>query len=282
MKIEEYLKRASKLPPTPTVAMQLLQLFNEPDRDVDRIVELVSVDAGLTAETLRRCNSVQFAGATPVGEMFEAVTRLGVYEIYCLVTGLMASRTMLPVLARYRKQGEDYWEHTVAAAVLAGVLARHTEESEPCAFTAGLLHDVGKLVLVSVDGVSYARALIDTGGHGQRLNAVEEQAYEFNHAELGSRLMWRWGMPAAINLAVQHHHHTYPLESPHGPFVAVVAAANALAHRLQEQSANTAEEDANAVDAVSQLGLTEAEVNTLVETGREELARFRALLKSRN
>lgn len=262
--------------------MQLLELFNEPDRDIDRIVQLVSVDAALTAETLKRCNSVQFAGSAPVDGMFEAVTRLGFYEIYCLVTGLITSRTMQPVLARYREVGEHYWEHTVATAVIAGVLARPLHESEACAFTAGLLHDVGKLVLVSVDGVSYADVLRKTGGHGEALKAAETRTHEFNHAELGGRLMRQWGMPEPICVSVERHHQPLAEHAPHRQFVALVGCANALSHRLLAEDANTKVEDEQIAATVTPLGLDAATLGNLLEVAHEELARFRAVLSPRN
>ena len=73
--IDQYIDRVKHLPPAPTVAVQLLGLFADPDRDIDRIVELVSHDPALTAETLKRCNSASLAGVGPATDMVEAVSR---------------------------------------------------------------------------------------------------------------------------------------------------------------------------------------------------------------
>ncbi len=72
--------------------MQLLGLFREPDRDVDRIVELIRLEPSLTAEVLNRCNSAVFGRGESATDVFEAVSRLGFYEIYCLVLALVSSQ----------------------------------------------------------------------------------------------------------------------------------------------------------------------------------------------
>ena len=125
--IDQYLDRVKHLPPAPTVAVQLLGLFADPDRDIDRIVELVSHDPALTAETLKRCNSASLVGAEPATDMFEAVSRLGFYEVYRIVMALVASRTMSAVRTKYPKEGTRLWQHTVTAAAIAAVLARRVE-----------------------------------------------------------------------------------------------------------------------------------------------------------
>lgn len=68
------------------VAVQLLDLFRDPDHDIDRIVEFISQDPLLAAETLRRCNNAAFGGPEPVTDIFEAVSRLGFYEVYDIVS----------------------------------------------------------------------------------------------------------------------------------------------------------------------------------------------------
>jgi HD-like signal output (HDOD) protein len=84
-----YVNRAEPLPVDTMAAIQLLDLFRDPDRDVDRIVEFISHDPRLTAETLKRCNNAVFRGAEPTTDLFEAVSRLGFYELY----GIIAAST---------------------------------------------------------------------------------------------------------------------------------------------------------------------------------------------
>ena len=230
--IDQYLDRVKHLPPAPLVAMQLLDLFSDPERDIDRIVELVSNDPALTAETLKRCNSGHFMGAEPAADMFEAVTRLGFYEIYCIVVTLIASRTMTLVRAKYSWDSTQLWRHTVTTAVIASILAKRVQEVEATAFTAGLLHDIGKLIFISVEGVAYAEGLRTAGHFGPTAELAEESSMGFSHAALGARLLSRWGLPENVCLAVQWHHRSPATAAQYQRLKATVNFANCLAHQM--------------------------------------------------
>ena len=193
--IDRYLDKVEHLPPAPTVAVQLLELFSDPDRDIDRIVELIKHDPSLTAETLRRCNH---GFVEPATDMFEAVSRLGLFEIYSIVVGLLASRTMKQVRAKYSYDANRLWGHTVVTAVISSTLAKRVQVVETAAFTAGLLHDIGKLILVSTEGIVYAEIVRNAGFFGPRLVAEEASVLGFTHATLGARLLTRWGLPAGV------------------------------------------------------------------------------------
>jgi HD-like signal output (HDOD) protein len=92
--------RAEPLPVDSVVAVELVDLFRDPDHDIDRIVDFISQDPRLTAETLRRCNSVVFAGNQSITDLFEAVNRLGFYELYDIIASSVADR--LPPLPSQR------------------------------------------------------------------------------------------------------------------------------------------------------------------------------------
>lgn len=84
--------RAESLPADSIAAIQLLDLFRDPDRDIDRIVEFISNDPSLTAETLKRCNNGFFRGTERTTDIFEAVNRLGFYELYGLIATSIGAR----------------------------------------------------------------------------------------------------------------------------------------------------------------------------------------------
>jgi HD-like signal output (HDOD) protein len=90
--------RAEPLPADTMAAVQLLDLFRDPDRDIDRIVEFINNDPALTAETLKRCNNGWFRGSERVNDIFEAVSRLGFYELYDIIAASIEPRTSAPDL----------------------------------------------------------------------------------------------------------------------------------------------------------------------------------------
>jgi HD-like signal output (HDOD) protein len=88
--------RVEPLPMDPVAAIQLLDLFRDSDHDIDRIVEFISQDPRLTAETIKRCNNASFRGAERTTDLFEAVSRLGFYELYGIIAASIGARGIKP------------------------------------------------------------------------------------------------------------------------------------------------------------------------------------------
>ena len=151
-----------------------------------------------------------------------------------MVVGLIASRTMTQVRAKYSWDATQLWRHTVTTAVAASVLGRRVEVVEAAAFTAGPLHDLGKLICVSVEGTSYAEMLRNTRQSGPFLTAAEVTLMGFSHAALGARLLARWGLPANICVAVELHHQSPLAAAKHQRLAATVNFANCLVHQMMD------------------------------------------------
>jgi putative nucleotidyltransferase with HDIG domain len=274
--LDRYLDNVKHLPPAPTVAVQLLELFSDPDRDIDRIVELIKHDPSLTAETLKRCNR---GIAEPATDMFEAVSRLGLYEIYAIVVSLLASRTMKQVRAKYSWDANRLWRHTVVTAVISSTLAKRVQVVEAAAFTAGLLHDIGKLILVSTEGVVYAEVVRNAGYFGPKLVAAETSVLGFNHAALGGRLLTRWGLPAGICHAVELHHQSPAGTAEHARLAGVVNFANCLAHQIIDGPAQAPEAAEASPQAMALVELKVTDIPALVEQINLAMPRFAGLLQ---
>jgi HD-like signal output (HDOD) protein len=90
--LNKHSSRSEPLPLDTVAAVQLLDLFRDPDHDVDRIVELISQDPVLSAETLRRCNNVTFGTGERITDVFEAVNRLGYYEVYGIIEASLSAQ----------------------------------------------------------------------------------------------------------------------------------------------------------------------------------------------
>ena len=233
-KMDEYIDRVRHLPPAPAVVGQLLGLLSDPNRNLERIVELIGYDPSLTAEVLKRCNSAFFRGAEPASDIFEAVSRLGFYEVYCVVVALMAARTISLAPAKGALDPNVLWKHSVTTAVAASALAVRVQEPEAVAFTAGLLHDVGKLILASVEPQVYSNLLAQSGSSGPALAGAEAAALGVTHADVGSRLLARWGLPTPVAIAVQYHHQPPTAASPYERLAAIVHLSNILAHHTTQ------------------------------------------------
>ena len=236
---KRYLDGVTSLPPAPMLVTELLTLFKEPDRDIDHVVQLISYEPSLTAQILRTCNSAFFAGEQPPGDIFEAVSRMGFYQVYCMVVSFFGAKTRSMEGADKGVNVDELWRHSVAAAVSASVVADEAGQTRAVAFTAGLLHDVGKLVLASAERESYARLIQRAKDEDRLLSELERSALVIDHAELGGELLRRWNLPPDVVAAVCHHH-DLEAQAPYERLTAAVQIGDMIAHQLlSEGLANT-------------------------------------------
>lgn len=267
---DTYIDRVKSLPPAPTVMMELLEQFRDQDRDVDRIVALITHEPALAAQVLKLCNSASFAADHPVGDMFEAVSRVGFYEIYRMVAAVMGSRALAMAGGTKTVDLSQFWRHAVLAAVAAETLAARYDEGGGVAFTAALLHDLGKVVLAAVEEPAYAEVVSQVGMAGPALVEAERGRFGVDHAEIGGRLLARWRLPSALGIAVRHHH--TPREAQGAErLAAYVCLANELAHVIRRGQSPPAVGASEALQVMPVLPLVQAEVPGLVVQVNERL-----------
>jgi putative nucleotidyltransferase with HDIG domain len=228
---KRYLDGLTSLPPAPMLVTELLALFRDPDHDVDQVVQLISYEPSLTAQIFRTCNSAYFGCEQPPGDIFEAVSRIGFYEVYCLVVSLFGAKTKSMEGADKGVDVEELWRHSVASAVSASIAAEEAGQARVEAFTAGLLHDIGKLVLASAEREAYARIIQRAKDEGVLLTVLERSAFVIDHAELGGELMRRWKLPPDIVAAVRCHHEREAAPQ-YQQLTATVQLGDYIAHQL--------------------------------------------------
>lgn len=275
--LNKFLDGVEHLPPSPRILVKLLDLFKQPDQSIDEIVKLIGHDPSFTAEVLRRCNTVHFGANQPAGDIAEAVTRLGFQEVYNVVLGMFASEAILR--PGYSPHVEILWRHSVAVAVASGVLAQAVDESVPFAFTAGLLHEVGKVIMVSSDAGRYAQAVQDAAMFKRSTLVTENQLFGFDHTELGACLLERWNLPPSIVAAVRHHHQLAGSE-PFERLAATIHLANILAHATAEKFTYTPKSLETPNESMTLLQLTPETVAGLLPAMVEGLKKARALTPS--
>ena len=226
---EDYLSQATSLPPAPRVLPQLLVLLSQPNTDSGRLVDLISRDPHLTLSVLRLCNSAYLGNSMPAGDLQEAVTRLGFRQVYQMVATISGASLLAPAQPGYGIGPGELWRHSVTAAIAAQIAARHLQENETLAFTATLLHDLGKAIL--------SDPLVDAQAHFLKafaddsqitLTEVETQLLGVEHAHVGSRLLARWQFPESLIHAVRGHHDP-SAAAPHERLAALVYLGNLIA-----------------------------------------------------
>ena len=208
--------RIQQLPSPPTIYFRLMQELARPDATTGSIGEIIAQDASLTAKLLQLANSAFFAHPQPVVSVPEAVQIIGfnLVRSLSLSLGLFAS---LNCEAVGEYNSDRLYLHSLATGLLAQkILLDEGAESATvdAAFTAGVLHDTGKLVLASALPVLYRQALQLAADELIPQWQAEANIFGVSHAEVGAYLLGLWGLPPSIVEAVAWHHQPHRREPP--------------------------------------------------------------------
>lgn len=238
--LEPLLKQAGELPSLPEVYIRVTELLETESATGIKIGQAVQTDPALTARILKLINSAYFGLRNPVTSISQAVTLLGREQLQQVLVG--------SVLAGIFKDFDvtdfplrDFWQHSIKTAIIARQLAMQNARviDHEAFFTAGLLHDIGWLVVAKVNPGSYLSITDAAKREGRDVLEVETAKLGVTHIEVGVALLEQWGIPGLITECVKKHH-----ESDHiGPLAietCIVYIANKLS-RLDLDEAGEAE-----------------------------------------
>ncbi len=232
MTAHELVAKVKNLPPVSYAALKLVNLLDQPSVSNDEVVHVLKCDNVLTAKLLRACNSPYFGLEEPVSSVDQAVFLLGHQQILHIVLTLAFGSAMVVPLPGYAVEANELWRHSLVTATAAETIAAEIPDLnlEPAiAFTVGLLHDIGKLVLgqaLTPDFQADIRQRVEQG-HNTRSEA-EKTVLGTDHSEVGACLLQDWHLPEDIVEAVAHHHQ--PVLEPRPRLSVVTHLANGLAH----------------------------------------------------
>jgi putative nucleotidyltransferase with HDIG domain len=194
------------LPPFPWITTKVLQLYGEHGDDIDvvRLNELLRSDASVAAELLRRANSAAFGLRSRVSSVEHSVTMLGLERVRTLMLTLgmgnyVRAALKLVVLRRC-------WRHSLGCALLAEELAEAYMVRPQQAYTAGLLHDVGRLALLVKYPQSYADLLTVVAENQLGMLQSERDLFDIDHCEAGSWMAEEWDFPKDLIATIRYHH----------------------------------------------------------------------------
>ena len=217
------------LPSLPAVVMELLSSIEQDDIDISVLAKKVSYDQALTAKTLRLANSSSFALQVKVTTIQQAITFLGFQTTRNLITAA-AVTGCFPSGRCPGFHDKTFWRHSIATAACARALARRLRFNQDIAFTAGLLHDIGRLVLVSAQPEAYGAVVRWRAQHDSDWQAAEQAVLGIDHVDAGVALADHWNFSGTMRQAIAYHH--APDVHGAGFLAAIVHVANAIVHAL--------------------------------------------------
>lgn len=261
-------RASSELEPLPASVTRLAALVASGNWDLKEITDLIAFDQGLTTRVLRAANSAASASKMNIGTAREAVMRIGAGAVLSLALAASVKGKMQVSVPEFGLREGDLWRHSVAAALAAECTPALCTANIPVeAFTAALLHDIGKLVLArfldrdTLDVLTRARR-----APGMDDLKAESEVLQVHHGELGGLVAQHWGLPDTIARGIIYHH-----QPSQGRSIVCdcVHLANAIAHTVLAEPRT---EQVQLEDGVlDRLGIDATRLARLVERVRERL-----------
>lgn len=229
LKRDQVVARLKQLPSLPSAVSELLASFGSEDVDVDHIAAQIARDQGLTARVLRVANSSFYGLQSKVATIHEAVVVLGFRAVRSMVLAVgMSGAFRGDQCSGFAAQA--YLRHGVGVGLTARALAGLIGQNRDLAFTAGLLHDIGQLVLASNFSEQYRQVLAFRKEKDCLLYEAERELLGMDHADVGGLLSEAWRFPETLHDAVVGHH--APATATAASLADLVHVADIVAHAL--------------------------------------------------
>jgi putative nucleotidyltransferase with HDIG domain len=220
------------IPSPPFIYKKLQEVLNDSNSSFKDITKVIDVDPGLTIRLLKIVNSPFYGLSSSVDSITHAINILGTEQLVDLV---LATEVMNKFKGIPKKMidMDAFWKHSIACGLVSKMIAREMEESNPARYyVAGILHDIGSLVLYKEVPTTARECLAQSTYLGKHLFQTETEMLGFNHADIGKELLNKWNLHERLVEAVGYHHN--PMEAKVYPrFATIVHTADILVYPLK-------------------------------------------------
>ncbi len=193
--------------PIPQVALKILRLIDSEEYEIKALAEEIRKDQVISARTIKLCNSVAFSGNNRVESLDQALVFLGLRLLVKLVISVSVNEFFRHSGLGYSLCKGGLYHHAVGTAIIAEKLADYTGSVEPgLAYTAGLLHDIGKVVLDQSIASAYPLFYRRLFEEENNFSEMEKEILGIDHTQIGSKLARKWSFPESLTDIIRNHH----------------------------------------------------------------------------
>ncbi len=223
------ISRLDDIQPIPQVALKILRMIGDDAYNIEYLSQEVRKDQVISAQILKHCNAAIFSGKGGIDSIDDALLIIGQATLAKIVTAMAVKKLLNNSYTGYSLTKGSLYHHAIGVALVAEKIAILSGKASPfAAYSTGLTHDIGKVVLdqfVSGARPFFYREIMREND----LVATENRLLKTDHTKAGLRLAQKWGLPASITQTIRHHH--APFDAPdHGEIVTIVSVADTLFH----------------------------------------------------
>ncbi|MDY0361058.1 MAG: HDOD domain-containing protein [Desulforegulaceae bacterium] len=212
--LEDFMENDEKLPVLPDIFTKLMDIIENPRSSASDIAGIVEKDASLSARTLKLVNSSFYGFSKKIDTIYNAVVILGTKQLSLIAMGLSVLKIFKDVPSKYLNM-RKIWEHSLAVGICSRIISRQTDcQDYNKIFLAGVLHDIGKLVLFKKIPLKCALIIKEVWEKDLFILEAEEKYLGFTHCEAGERICSKWKLPDLFGDIAKNHHNPQNSQFP--------------------------------------------------------------------
>ena len=247
-KAEKLRQQIDSFPILPATVSRIMQVTASPESSADDLMQAILPDQSLCVTVLKLANSVLFGRPQRIDSLTTAIIVLGFNEVQSIALIKAMNNSFRELNLVTTAPVERFWEHSFLTAMAAQHVAKHLRLASSTFFMAGLIHDIGKLVMLLTFEDEYAPEQWMTAFSTEERLVMEQQLFAFSHASLGGQLLRQWNFPENLLSAVEYHHTPLKAGAPLEQFLAqVIQLADLLSYLCIESDAD---EDRDVIDGL--------------------------------
>jgi len=205
--MEEIVNRVQEIPPFPQTVMRIIELTNDPKSGAKDLEAEIMKDQGLTTQVLKLANSAFYRGRRNIDTVVDASVLLGFSAIQSMVLATVVGSVMDRELPGYALEKEALWKQSQISAIMTRTIAKKVKYKKPDqAYTAGLLRDIGKVILDKFVQESYEEIYNLVENEGKSFIVAEEMVLGFHHGQIGAKIAEQWNLPEELVEVIACHH----------------------------------------------------------------------------
>lgn len=278
--LQKAIAKVTEISSLPEVTTKIIAVVEDPKSTAQDMHDIVKNDPALAAKVLKVVNSAFYGLPTQISSLDRAIVMLGLSAVKNLAMAASLARMFKPGQLSENFDARDLWKHCVAVGTCARLLAEHAGGNAEDAFVGGMVHDMGLLIEYQLFP-DQLKAVVQRVEQDKTLDfcSIEREVIGADHQAFGNHMANKWKFPPGLRACIAFHHNTDTLKSEHRRVVGIIRLADMICCQNELGFYLTACAGEVTADMLTEIGLSEDQVGSVIEVMPERLAEAEAIFK---